>query len=414
MLKALEDISATKKRLKIEIPAETIESEIQKGLLDVQKKSNLPGFRPGKAPINFIEKKFGKSVEADILEKMISEFYMKALKEADLKPVSRPEIEEPLDFKRNVPLSMTLTVEVMPRIENLNYEGITVKEIPVDVKDNEVEVVLKNIAEEKGTYESTDDAVAAGDLLTIDYTTDEGTDAKDVILKVGSGPYPEEFFNGLIGKKKDEEFEIEASFPEDAQSPFAGKKLKFKIKIKEVKRHNIPPIDDELGKDLGFDSLQSLRDKAKESILSAKNREADRIKQIEIVDKLIASHEFEVPEGLVKEETGRMVGEVRSIGKHEKTDEDLIKEFGSKAEKSVKASILLEIIGEKEGITVTEDDMKEEIFNFSSRFNLPPENVVKYYMAKDGSLDGLKHSIFEKKTLKFLLSKANIEKGEQS
>ncbi|MBA4349212.1 MAG: trigger factor [Thermodesulfovibrio sp.] len=414
MLKALEDISATKKRLKIEIPSETIESEIQKGLQDVQKKSKLPGFRPGKAPINIIEKKFGKNVEADVLEKVVPEFYMKALKEADLKPVSRPKMEEPMNFQRNVPFSMTLTVEVRPRIENLNYEGITVKDVPMDVKDDEVEAVLKNLAEEKGTYESTNDAVATDDLLTVDYTTEEGTDAKDVILKVGSGPYPEEFFDGLIGKKKDEEFELETSFPEDVQSPFAGKKPKFKIKIKEVKRRSIPPIDDELGKDLGFDNLQSLRDKARESILAAKNREADRIKQLEIVDKLVSSHEFEVPEGLVNEETEGMVSEIRAIGKHQETDEDLIKKFRPKAEKSVKASILLEMIGEKEGITVTEDDMKEEIFNFSSRFNLPPENVVKYYMAKDGSLDGLKNSIFEKKTLKSILSKANIEKGEQS
>ena len=138
LLKALEDISSTKKRLKIEIPAETIEAEIKKGLLDVQRKSKLPGFRPGKAPMTMIEKKFGRNVEADVLERMVPEFYMAAVKEADIKPVSGPVVEESFDFQRNIPLSMTIMVDVRPKVENLNYEDIPVKDIPIEVIDAEV------------------------------------------------------------------------------------------------------------------------------------------------------------------------------------------------------------------------------------------------------------------------------------
>lgn len=416
MLKSVEDISSTKKRLKIEVPAEAIESEIKKGLGEAQKKARIPGFRPGKAPMHLIEKKFGKDIEADVLEKIIPEFYLKAVKEADVTPVSRPVVEDSFDFKRNEPLSMTVAVEVRPKVENLNYEGVTVKGVSVEVKDDEIDTVLNRLAEEKATYESADEAVNQGDLVTIDYTVreagEDNTVAKDVVLKVGSGPYPQEFFDGLAGKKKDEEFTVEASFPEDSQSPFAGKRPKFEIKIKDIKRRSLPAIDDELAKDLGFENIGLLKDKVRENILSSKNREAERAGQREILDKLIESHSFDVPESLLNAEIGGIISEIRAAGKDERTDEAIKEELMPHAEKSVKASILLELIGEKEGITVSDDDVKEELLDMAQKYYVSPDNIIKYYMAKDGSLEGLKHSVFEKKVLNFLLNKAKIEKGE--
>ncbi|MCL4536593.1 MAG: trigger factor [Nitrospirae bacterium] len=416
MLKSVEDISSTKKRLKIEVPAEAIESEIKKGLGEAQKKARIPGFRPGKAPMHLIEKKFGKDIEADVLEKIIPEFYLKAVKEADVTPVSRPVVEDSFDFKRNEPLSMTVAVEVRPKVENLNYEGVTVKGVSVEVKDDEIDTVLNRLAEEKATYESADEAVNQGDLVTIDYTVreagEDNTVARDVVLKVGSGPYPQEFFDGLAGKKKDEEFTVEASFPEDSQSPFAGKRPKFEIKIKDIKRRSLPAIDDELAKDLGFENIGLLKDKVRENILSSKNREAERARQREILDKLIESHSFDVPESLLNAEIGGIISEIRAAGKDERTDEAIKEELMPHAEKSVKASILLELIGEKEGITVSDDDVKEELLDMAQKYYVSPDNIIKYYMAKDGSLEGLKHSVFEKKVLNFLLNKAKIEKGE--
>ena len=411
MLKALEDISSTKKRLKIEVPAEAIESEIKRGLNEAQKMARIPGFRPGKAPMHLIEKKFGKEIEADVLEKIIPEYYLKAIKEADITPVSRPVVEESFDFKRNEPISMTVSVEVMPRVENLDYENVTVKEVPVEVRDEEVDAVLNRLAEERATYESVDDAVNAGDLVTIDYTVEDAV-SNDVVLKVGSGPYPQEFFDGLVGKKKDEEFIIEASFPEDLQTQFAGKRPKFEVKIKDIKRRNLSAIDDEFAKDMGFENIGQLKDRAKENIIAYKNRDAERTKQREICDKLIESHSFDVPEGLLNAEISGIIDEIRAAGNDQRTDEEIRKEIKPHAEKSVRASILLELIGEKEGINVSDEDMKKEILNIAQRSYVSPENVMKYYIAKEGSLERLKQAMFEKKVLNFLLNKAKIERGE--
>jgi trigger factor len=316
---------------------------------------------------------------------------------------------------------MTVSVEVRPGVENLDYENVTVKEVPVEVKDEEVDAVLNRLAEERATYESVDDAVNVGDLVTIDYTAEykeddstRGTESplcgKDVVLKVGNGPYPQEFFDGLIGRKKDEEFIIEASFPDDSQTPFAGKRPKFEVKMKDIKRRNIPVIDDEFAKDLGFENIGQLKDRVKENIIASKNRDAERTKQREILDKLIGSHVFDVPEGLLNAEISGIIGEIRAAGNDQRTDEEIREEIKPHAEKSVRASILLELIGEKEGINVSDEDMKEEILNIARRSYVSPENVMKYYMAKEGSLEGLKQSVFEKKVLNFLLNKAKTEK----
>lgn len=417
MLKACEDISSTKKRLKIEVPAETIEAEFKKALQNVQKKVKLPGFRPGKAPMTLIEKRYGKDAEAEVLDKLIPEHYVKALKEADIMPVSKPEMEEHIDFQRNAPLSMTIVVEVRPKIENLSYEGIPVKGIAVEVKEEEVNAVISNLAEEKATYESVDEATGDGDLVTVDYTAKESEDgepsvAKDVVFKIGSGPYPAEFFEGLKGRKKDDDCEITASFPEDSKTPFPGKTPKFNVKIKDVKRRNIPEIDDEFAKDLGLESLQILKERVTENLLASKNREADMIKQKELMDKLLDSHRFDVPEGLLNSEIGGIIRDIRSSGKDDRADEILSQEIRPDAEKRVRASLLLEIIGEKEAINVTEDELKREVVSLAQRFYTPPENVVKFYVERDGSLEGLKHTVFEKKVLNFLLGKAAIVEGE--
>lgn len=412
MLKSFEDISATKKRIRIEIPAETIEAEIQKELIDVRKKARIPGFRPGKAPMTLIEKNFGPSVEAEVLDRVVPKGYVDALQEAGVKPLSHPIVEEKPDFKRNAPLSMTVTVEVRPKIENLDYDNLTVTETSIEVKDEEVVNALNNVAGEKATYESSGEPAEIGDLITVDYIVKEDAAASknDVVLKIGSGPYPETFFNALTGKKKDDKCEVEAEFAADSQSELAGKKLNFEITVKDVKKRNVPAIDDEFAKDLGFDDLPSLKERVKGNILSLKQREAESAKHKELIDNLIAKHDFEAPEGLVNQEIEDILSRIRPYGKQENDDETLRAEIKPNAEKKVKASILLEIIGEKEGVSITEDEVKAEVLNMSQRYYTSPENIIKFYMSKDGSLDGVKQAVLERKVLNILADKAKEAK----
>jgi trigger factor len=406
LLKAREDISATRKRLTFEIPVDVIEGEIKKGLSEAQSKTKIPGFRPGKVPMNIIEKKFGKDIESEALERVVPDGYLSAIKEAGLKPMTRPKIESEVEYRKNEPLTVTVSVDVRPEIENLVYENIPVTNLPIGITDDEIERVINSIATGRGAYEASDEAVASGDLVTVDFTTDGGIEKKDAVIKVGYGPFPKEFFEAFEGKRKGENFSAEIIFPSDSPSEFAGKTVKFEFVLKEVKKVVAPPIDDELAKDMGLETLEALRDQVKADVLAMRKGEVDRKNQVEILDKMLETHAFEAPEGLVKAELSKLVAEAKRSPKNTKTDGELEKDLQTDAEKSAKVICLLDIIGEKEGVAVTEDEMKQEIYQSAIRYNVKPDDLIKHYMARDGSLEGIRNAIFDRKTMNLLLEKA--------
>ncbi|TAL23232.1 MAG: trigger factor [Nitrospirae bacterium] len=416
LLKAVEDISSTKKRLKIEIPTEAIEKQIKDSLEKVRQKARIPGFRPGKTPMNIIEKYYGKNAESEAIEKIIPEFYDKALKEAALVPVAQPALEGGIDFKRNSPLSLAFTLEVRPKIEKLNYANLKVKDVQVSVSDEEIEAALKRLQEGKATYEVAEKEIENGDLITVDYeiTHEEKTStSKDQALQVGTTLLPKEISESLIGKKAGDTVEVEAPFPDNFHvKALAGKKAKVKNTVKAVKKKNLPPIDDELAKDVGFENLEGLRTGAKEEIEKAKKNEVQKIQKDGILEELIKVHEFDVPESMLERELSIMIKEVKGAGKSDKDEETLRTELKPEAIKTGKAEVILSIIGEKEGVTVTDEELKEKIMDISQRLNMPPETLMKIYVQKDGSLDGLRNSLYGQKVMDLLLSRATVEKGE--
>jgi len=439
----VEDISTTKKRLRIEIPSDVIEKEIGDSIEKVRQKAKIPGFRPGRTPVNIIEKRFGKEVEAEVLDKIIPEYYSKALKEAELTPAAMPVFDEKLDFKRNNPVSLSITVEVMPKIENLNYENIEIEDIPVIVDEAEVEEYLKKLQGEKAIYEVSEKEIDTDDLVSFEYVDakiageENAASLKEQISKMGNEILPPDIIEKMIGKKKDDIVEFTTTpkvFGEDCKSKeLAGKTIDMKVAIKEIKKKNLPTIDDEFAKDLGFENISEMKEKIKEKILNFKKEHAARIQKAKIVNKILEAHNFEVPEALVKRELEsvmleesmgelkgghpesgitHLISEADSPEQEEKNLEKLQTELKNKALKTVQASIIIDVIGQKEGITVTDDEIKDRIAVLAQRLSAAPEAVIKFYKYKEGSLEGLRHSIFEDKVLDMLLSKAIIEKGE--
>ena len=442
MLQAVEDISSTKKRIKIEIPAEIIEKEIQDSLERVRQKTNLPGFRPGNAPMNLIEKRFGKKVEAEVLEKVVPEFYNKALKEADLRPVAMPVLDERFTFQRNNPLNLSLTVEVMPKIGNLDYTGIKTKDVPIAFDESEVENALKNLQEQKALYEVSEKVVEKNDLVTFGYVDCEVVEGettpsvKEKILKMGNELLPTDIEKELTGKKKGDTVEFTKSFDLGFEvQELAGKTVKVKIVINEVKQKILPAIDDEFAKDVGYGNISELKEKIKENLYQFKKDQAAKIQKAEILRQLIEANDFEIPETLVNVELDSLIMQESISGasrkpeeestditdllsgvtkpdQEKKNEEEKHSELKEKALKNVRASIIINDIGQKEGITVTEDEVRDRLSLLAKRLSAKPEAIMNFYMTKDGSLEGLRQMIFEDKVLDFLFSKATVEKGE--
>ena len=422
MLKTVEDISTTKKRLKIEIPADAIEKEIRDSLEKVRKTATMPGFRTGKAPLGLIEKKFGKKVEEEVLDRMIPQVYADSLSSANITPVTDPVMEETIDFKRHQPVSMTVTVEIMPEIGLLQYEGMAVREIETVVDDSDVESVLKRSQEERASYEPSEGPIAMNDLVSFDYSS-QGTDieVKDQVFKVGGDLFPEEFSRKLVGLKRGDKVRIETTFPEGhVPEKHAGKSLAIDVVMKDVKKINLPAIDDEFAKDLGFENLGALKEHVGKEVLKAKQNEVARIQKAELLRKLLDSHEFELPESLLEHEVAALVSRASAQGsgrtgdgqEAEKDAVTLKAEVYMEAVRNVKGSLLLAAIGKKENVAVSEDDLKKAIISMAVRFGVTPENLMKFYLSRDGSLEGLKNSLFEEKVLDLVLSKATVVKGE--
>lgn len=446
MPQTVEDISSTKKRIRIEIPSDIIEKEIKDYLESLRQKTRIPGFRPGKAPLHLIEKRFGKGVEAEVLEKVIPEFYARALKEADLKPVTMPVFDEKLDYKRNNPLNLSLTVEVMPKVENLDYSGLKTNDISVSVEDPEIEDYLKRLQEHKALYEVAEKEIGKDDLVTFDCVDCEivgeemVSSLKEKILKMGKEILPMDIEEKLTGKKKGETVEFTNTLNEVfGIKELAGKTVKMKIMIREVKKKVLPTIDDEFAKDLGFGNLSELKEKIKENIYKAKKDQTAKIQKAEILRQIIESHDFEVPETMLMNELEALMIQAGTSGEDKKMKgeeniqdepgivdlrpdeskqgqeeavEDQASELREKALKNVRASIIIDAIGQREGVVVAEDEVKDRINFIAERLSSKPEDIMKFYLAKDGSLEDLRHIIYQEKVMDILLSKATLEKGE--
>jgi trigger factor len=439
LLKAVEDINQTKKRLRIEIASDLIEREIKNSLEKLRHTVKIPGFRPGKAPVNLIEKRFGKQVEAEVLEKVVPEQLGNAIREAAIDPVTMPVLEEEFDYKRNNPLAFAVTLEVKPKIENLAYENITVKDIPVNVEESDVEDALKALQNKKAVFEVADKVVEMDDFVSFEYVDSEiagGEDissVKETISKMGNEIFPPDIMEKVIGKQKGDIIEFTTTFAATASKELAGRTAQIKVKISEVKKKTLPEIDNEFAKDLGYETMTDLREKAREKIYAAKTEHIRKIQKAEIIRKLVESSTFEVPESLVGKEIEAIMMHKSISGSKEDSvsensvsdtfepvssgqdmeknkEEDPQAELRSKAVRNVQAHFILDTIGQKEGIIVSDNEVDERIASLAQKLSATPESVRNYYLYREGSLDGLKHSIMEDKVMDALLAKATIEK----
>ncbi|MCX8069803.1 MAG: trigger factor [Thermodesulfovibrionales bacterium] len=408
MLKNIEHVSKTKKLLSIEIAANVIEDKIQSALKKAQKDVKLPGFRPGKVPINIIEKRYGKSIEADVLEELIKKYFDEAIKEAKLNPVSLPQLEGQFEFQRKSPLNVTFKIDVRAEVENLKYDDITIKDVPVNVTDEDVMRVIEQFAKERANYEASDEPAEDSDLVTFDCKS-ENDEKKDVILRVGSStPYPEDFTKAFIGKKVGDQFEYEADFTDNENLPLHNMKGKVTITINTIKKRKVPSLDDEFAKDLGYQDFKTLTEQVKENITNSRTNFANNEKIKQILDKLIETYDFELPESQVEAELSALINKVKPVKSAEITDDDLREKLLPEAKRNVKIATLIQLIGEKENIVVSKEQVEKELYELSSQFNVAPEELLKYYMDKDGSLIQIYNKAYTKAVFAKLLEKVKI------
>jgi trigger factor len=328
---------------------------------------------------------------------------------------------------------------VLPKIENLEYENIKIKDIPVVVDEAEMEEYLKKLQEDKAVYEVAEKDIEKDDLVTFEYTDcniigeENPPSLKEQISEMGNEIFPLDIMEKVLGKKKGEIVEFNTTFDESCKSKeLAGKTVEMKVLIKEIKKKNLPAIDDEFAKDLGLENITEMRERIRERLSALKKEQIEKIQKANIINKILESHKFEVPETLFRRQLESLamqesLSQKKSVETTSESDnleqekviapqsrEDVEKmqaELGNRALRNVQASIIIDMIGQKEGIAVADNEVNDRISLLAQRLSATPEAVKNLYY-REGSLEGLKHSIYEDKVMELLLSKAVIEKGE--
>ncbi len=420
MLQEIEKKTPTTRKLRINIPSSVIEGELARAYNKLRTTAKIPGFRVGKVPQPILEKRYGREIENEVIGKIVPEFYSKAVEEAKITPITYPDIEGDLRIVKNQPLSFAVTVEIKPEIENLDYEGIELKEKIFSVEEDEIKAVLNELQENKAILKVSEVPLRNGDVAIIDCEAfADGTEVKELSSKdypyiLGSQALPSEFAGSLSGRKKGDNLEIKINF--DAAHPnktIAGKEILFKISITETKEKMLPPLDEEFAQGFKCSTVDELKKKINEDIHNRKKNQITGEYKNEIVDYLIKNHSFELPASMVNREVEHLVLEAKQnlmkSDKAIKTDEELKKDYEQRARKNVAGMIILEAIGKKENIEVAEDDINKVVNEIAVQNDLKPEEVKKLYIMRDGSLDGLKNKLYTDKILDIILSKAVIK-----
>ncbi len=424
----VESISPVKKRLSVEIPADEVAREEEAALRDVRRSVTLPGFRKGKAPLPLIRRHYGERVRADVIGRLIEDTYRETLVKEEIVPVSDADIQIQ-SMPEEGALAYTAVVEVRPEVEARTYSGLTLKKERVEVTEAEVDAQLEQLRQRRATYEPAPEGHEAGDgdMVVMDFegTVDgepfEGGSGEDRSVILGAGALVDGFEEQLKGATAGEERTVEISFPEDhSNEALAGKTVRFRVTVKEVKVRVLPHLDDEFAKDVAeVEGLEDLRDRIRDEIRKEKKRAAEGRFRERLIDALLEANPFEVPPSQVQSQLEYSVARMREDLAMRGLDLDQIgideaqlrDSQRAAAERTVRWAYLLGAIARAEGIEVTDEDVDARIREIAEADGRPV-SLVKSFFEQEGRIDGLRNYLLEQKVIEKVVEGCTLEEME--
>lgn len=408
-------------KLTIEVDAETFGESLKKAYLKNRGRYTVPGFRRGKAPMNFIERYYGESVFfEDAFNLACPEAYEKAVEENQLEPVDRPELDIE-QIGKGKDLIFTAKVTVKPEVNLGQYKGFGIEKEPVIVTEDDVQKELEKLQDKNARLITVDDRpVQEKDTLNIDFEgfidgePFEGGAAKGYTLVVGSGTFIPGFEDQLIGAKSGEEVEVNVTFPEDYHSDILkGKNAMFKVKINEIKFKELPELDDEFAQDVSeFDTLEELKADTRKKLEEKARAEAERKYEDSIIRKAVENAEVEIPETMVQHQIDNILRRLSMTLQYQGMTlenymnimgidiDTLRKENYDRALQDVRTQLVLEKISQVENVQATDEDVEAEIAETAEKYKQSPEDFKKHLQNDD--IEYIKETIITKKTIKLM------------
>jgi trigger factor len=420
----VEEISAVKKKISVEIPWDEVRKELDNAYRTVGKKAKIKGFRPGKTPRHILETYYREDAEGEAVSNLVQRSFEEAMQANNLLPVARPQIEQN-GIQAEKTFTYSATVEVEPVIVPQGYTGLELEKENATVTDKDVDARLEELRNMYSSLKDVEDdrAVQTGDFLLIDFEGKLGGDARKELtekgfrIEVGSKRFVPGFEDSLIGLIKGGEKEFTVKFPDDYHvKEFASKDITFHVTVQDIKVKVLPELDEHFVKIFNkYDSLEALKADLKKSL---EEENAGRVKaslQKAIEDKLLEQNPFEVPEAYVErqifnmmvEYQRRMVMNGMDADNASKVAANLHDQFRDEAARIVRSGLLLNKIAEKETLSVDDGEIDDRIRVAASRYGRDFKSMKESY-EKDNLIERLRDQILDEKTLDFIESRANI------
>lgn len=408
--------------LTISVSAEQFDTALDQAFKKVVKDISLPGFRKGRIPRGIFEKRFGvEALYQDAVDIILPDAYSEAVKQTDIFPVDQPEIEIE-EIEKGKGVTFVCKVTVKPEVKLGEYKGIEYEEQSVEVTDEDIENELKALQERHAELVVKEDGtVEEGDTVVIDFEgfldgePFAGGKGENYPLEIGSGQFIPGFEEQLIGKKANEETEINVTFPEEYHAKeLAGKDAVFKVKIHEIKEKEVPALDDEFAKDVDdeVETLEELREKKKAEIKERKEKQAKDQQRETVVKKVTENAEIDIPEAMIRTEVDNMLREFEQNLQMQgmtlenyfefsgQSEEQLREQMKEDATNRVKTNLTLEAIFEAENLEVTKEAIDEEIAKLAEMYHLEKDQVTAML---GGNTEIIENDLKMRTTIDFLL-----------
>ena len=434
MSATVKDISTVKKELSCELGAEQIEKSLSKAYKRFQKKAKIKGFRPGKAPLNLVQRLYREQARMEVMESLVQEAYSEALDENSISPIAAPEIENVSFPDDDTTLTFTATVEVLPEITIAAYDDIVLEKRSTEIEESEIDAEIEKLCQSMAQFKTIDERpTQEGDTLEIDFVGRldgdefEGGSAEGFSIEVGSGQFIPDLERQLSGLELNQSYDLETVFPEDYhKEELAGKKTVFTVTVKSIKEKDVPELNDDLAVQVSggeMENVDALREKMTEYITSSKQDQVRNQNTSELLAALRERADFELPECMLKEEKERGItitsSRFTSQGIPPERAAELINDHREKIEseatETVKNTLILEKLAELEKVESTPDEVGERFQKFIQSSGGNAQEVFEQFKGREGELTGmLQREVVMEKTINQLLEKVSYQETEKT
>ena len=409
----VESKKGLKTKLKVFVDKKVIDEKIQNRLIELSKTVNIKGFRPGKVPVEVIQRQFGKAIYGELLEKVLKETSTKALEEKKIKVAGQPKLDLK-SYGEGKDLNYILEIDELPSIKIHNLDNIKYTDYEINVTENEVKKRIEDIAKNQNNFvdKETDQPAQNNDLVVFDYNATiesksfEGGEGKNTQIVLGKDLFIPGFDKQLLGVKKKEDKEVEVTLPENyPKKEFANKKAIFKCKILNIKKAESTKISDEFAKNIGAKDLNDLKKLITKQIANQYKMSLDGFTKEDILNQIEKIHDVEIPDNLVQQELSLI-----SQGLSKEDSEKNKKESEKIAKKRIKLGLILNELGEKNNLKVDEQELKNEIQKQIQSMPEQQQQVIEYYKKNPSAATSLRGSIYEEKIINLIKEKSKKSK----